>query len=38
MDEINKEIGLTAMLQGLSGNTSSAPDVFEKKEEKSEDN
>lgn len=30
MEEINLEIGLTAMLQGLGGNTSN-PDVFEEK-------
>ncbi|KAI1770299.1 putative hexose transport-related protein [Hypoxylon cercidicola] len=33
MEEINREIGLTAMLQGLGGNTSN-PDVFEEKEKK----
>ncbi|OTB02720.1 hypothetical protein M426DRAFT_61728 [Hypoxylon sp. CI-4A] len=37
MEEINREIGLTAMLQGLEGNASN-PDVLEERKEKLEDN
>ncbi|KAI1400257.1 general substrate transporter [Hypoxylon fuscum] len=37
MEEINREIGLTALIQGLGGNAGT-PDVFEKQEKLAEEN